>query len=736
MSLDDAWNLIKKVKKMVCGFLIFEIEDDRLKEHIEKLENKMDRLQEKHFSLSFIPGYGDIRRMIRSYLLCVLGSAMFLGVIAQWMKILVMTQRKFRWLLVPWYTFLHIPKSLVVGVFLYLGWAVLNYFSSMSPLRDEERNFEYAPTNECGSARPLVGKAYEECIEEVKPGDSEAIILGYTKNDSDKVCCIRTAPKGRRPTVSNPHIAACGGSGSGKSFSLARPAIFQAIQAGRSFIVTETSGELYQDTSEIARKHGYDVKILNYIPDSIGISDSCNYISQIVRGDSNKAITLATVILENTTENRGFWDDAQKNVLTSLLLMIDGSKSIPEEQKNLGTVLDYITEGPKSLCSRIQELPDKHPAKNCGLLFVNSPQKVQESAVYGLGVRLQIFMEPKVRNAVSYDEVSLSAPGERKCAYYVNISDTESTYQVLSALFFNFTFVELGNMARRQKGNPRLPVNVDVILDEFTNCGTLNDFDITVSTVRKYGIRIYIIFQDIGQVINRYKTTYSTILANCAVSIFMGGNDAINNPPYYSKLYGTATIIDASESRPVNIFFPNFPLIHRKMMYRTKPRPIYTEDEIVDLDSDYVIVKLERRGPLKIRKFDYRDHPLFEETVQCNIYDHVPAWQLKGREKANIQKSNMQIEVPLKKMFEKDVKAKMEQVITEEVTMSGIETMRRIMPLTDEFTSVPVEEKKDIKTAKKEDECITENNDEDEFMLSDARSSSLKQIKKTSIKDF
>lgn len=731
MNLIDASDQIKKIKKKVCELFAFEIEDDRLKERIEKLEIKMDQFQEKHFLLSFIPGFGDIRRMIRSYLLCVLSSATILGVIAQWMNVLVMVQRKFRILLVPWYTFLHIPKSLVVGAFLYIIWAVLKYFSSMSPLRDEERNFEYAPTNDCGSARPLVGKAYEECIEEVKPGDSKEIILGYAKNNSDKVCCIRTAPKGWRPTVSNPHVAACGGSGAGKSFSLARPAIFQAIQAGRSFIVTETSGELYQDTSEIARKHGYDVKILNYIPDSIGISDSCNYISQIVKGDSNKAITLATVILENTTENRGFWDDAQKNVLTALLLMIDGSKSIPEEEKNLGTVLDYIAEGPKNLCSRIQELPDKHPAKNCGLLFVNSPQKVQESAVYGLGVRLQIFMEPKVRNAVSYDEVSLSAPGERKCAYYVNISDTESTYQVLSALFFNFTFVELGNMARRQKGNPKLPVSVDVILDEFTNCGTLNDFDITISTVRKYGIRIFIIFQDIGQLINRYKTTYSTILSNCAVSIFMGGNDAINNPPYYSKLFGMATIVDASESRPVNVLFPNIPLIHKKMMYRTKPRPIYTESEIVDLDSDYVIIKLERRGPLKLRKFDYREHPLFEETVQCNIYDHVPAWQMKEREKTNIQKED-----PVKAVFEKVMKAKTEQVAMEEAPMSGIKNMRRIMPLTDESTYVPVEQKTEKKIVKKKEVSIAECNDEDEFMLLDARGNDLKQKKKTSIKDF
>ncbi len=615
------------LKWMYRKFILLEIQNEKIQKYFEKFELKMDDFREKYEPISNLPGYGDIRKMIRKLYLCFLASMFVLGSLFQLLVDIVQISGGYRMYMIPLQALKHPKEVFILGILFYILWGFLNFMQAKNLLIDEERGFEYAPTNEYGSTRPLTGEKYDACIEEVDVKDAKGMILGYGKKDPTKVCCIRETKPGCRPILSNPHVAICGGSGSGKSYSIARPAIFQAISDGRSYITTETSGELFQDTSEIARKNGYEVKLLNYIPDSIDYSDSCNYIKQIINGDPSNAITLATVILENTTENRGFWDDAQKNILTALLLLVDGSKDIDDSKKHLGTVLDYIVEGPVALSSRISALPPNHPAKKYGLLFVNAEGKVKESAVFGLGVRLAIFMEPKVRNAIKYDEVSLSDPGEKKCAYYVNISDGESSYQVLSALFFNFIFIKLGNVARRQKKNPRLPVVVDVIFDEFTNCGILNEFDKTVSTVRKYGINILPIFQDIGQMMNKYPKTYSSILANCALNIYLGGNDSIYTPKFYSSLFGTATVIDESETKPVNVFLPNQPRIHTKKTLKTKARQIYMEDEILGLDSDYLLIKLERQGPLKLKKFDYHDHPLSKEIEPCSIYDHIPEWK-------------------------------------------------------------------------------------------------------------
>lgn len=627
MHNEKIQSLFEPIRKFFCKVILLDIDNDNFKDKVSAIEEKMDMAQEKIYALTYLPAFGDFRKMIRNLWICLGISMLIIGTITEFLTSLISIESKFNIFKVPWSALCNLKEVLIFAFFLYLAWALYNYSLTRKPMIDEERGFEYAATNECGSMRPLIGDAYDKCIVEVDIKDAKSFILGYGKRDPQKVCCVRETKAGSRPILSNPHIAACGGSGAGKSYSLARPAIYNAITAGKSYIVTETSGELYQDTSEIARKHGYDVKLLNYIPDSIEFSDSCNYIIQIINGNSSKAATLATVILENTAETRGFWDDAQKNILTALLLLIDGSKDLPDDRKNLGTLMDYVSEGPEKLCARINALPPSHPAKRYGQLFVHSEGKVKESAVFGLGVRLQIFLEPKVRNAVRYNEVSLTAPGERKCAYYVNISDTESTYQVLSALFFNYLLIELGNLARKQRDKIKLPVPVDLILDEFTNIGILKDFEKTISTVRKYGISIFPIFQDIGQMQVNYPNTYSSILANCAMNMYMGGNDVVVSAEYYSKLFGVATVIDTSESKPINVLMPKVPKLYVRQQVRTKARPIYMEDEVLGLNSDYVIIKLERQGPLKLRKFSYKDHPLYQEEEKCSIYDHVPEWK-------------------------------------------------------------------------------------------------------------
>ena len=269
-----------------------------------------------------------------------------------------------------------------------------------------------------------------------------------------------------------------------------------------------------------------------------------------------------------------------------------------------------------------------------------------------------------------------------------------------------------------------MDVSVDVILDEFTNVGILTDFEKTISTVRKYGIRIFPIFQDIGQVMNNYPKTYTTILANCALSVYLGGNDVENTAKYYSKLYGTATVIDEAEQKPVNVFFPNLPRFHKKFTVRTKSRPIYTEDEILNLEPDCVIVKLERRGPLKLKKFDYRDHPLYKETEQCNIYEHIPDWQKQAMKVPYVEES-----VKEKKEIPKP------KDTTEKTPHKGIKKLE-IEQGNEQGTQSP--KKTIIASARKVKvlEAINEELEDEEFMLHDNRVVKDKQTTQKNLQQF
>lgn len=108
---------------------------------------------------------------------------------------------------------------------------------------------------------------------------------------------------------------------------------------------------------------------------------------------------------------------------------------------------------------------------------------------HGLGNRLSVFQNSWVDKITKYNEIDLEPPGKRPCAYFCIISDSDSSLEFLSSLFFSTLFVRLTNYARRHGENGRLPMKVNICLDEFCNIGKILDFKKLISTVRSRGIR-------------------------------------------------------------------------------------------------------------------------------------------------------------------------------------------------------------------------------------------------------
>jgi type IV secretion system protein VirD4 len=48
-----------------------------------------------------------------------------------------------------------------------------------------------------------------------------------------------------------------------------------------------------------------------------------------------------------------------------------------------------------------------------------------------------------VRDIISRSDIDLTAPGKRKCAYFVILSDQDATMAFLSSLFFSFLFIKI-----------------------------------------------------------------------------------------------------------------------------------------------------------------------------------------------------------------------------------------------------------------------------------------------------
>ena len=412
-----------------------------------------------------------------------------------------------------------IPGLKSIGILLLTGVGITAYvrFHDKFSSKDyDERGFTRSKYGTYGTASWMKDKELKEILEIKPPSQADGIILGE-KNGS--VVCL---PKDTRL---NRHIAVFGASGTRKSRGVIRPALFTILKRGESAVITDPKAELYNDTAELFRKNGYEVKVFNLVDPRHG--DSWNCMSDL-NGDTLLAQVLTNVIISNTSEGKGdhFWDNGEANLLKALVLYIDLDRSRSPETKNLAAAYQLLTQNSeRQLTALFEKLPLDHPARAPFNLFSQASDTVRSGIVLGLGTRLQVLQNEAVRDIISRSDIDLTAPGKRKCAYFVILSDQDATMAFLSSLFFSFLFIKL---VRYADSTPELrcKVPVNLIFDEFNNVGKLgsaadgSDFARTLSVIRSRAIYVMLAVQSLGQLQNRYPNNlWAEIVGNLDVQL-------------------------------------------------------------------------------------------------------------------------------------------------------------------------------------------------------------------------
>lgn len=491
----------------------------------------------------------------------------------------------------------------------------------------DERGFTFSKEGTYGTARWMSEREKKTEYNVTGITGTKGMILGadspvpWDGNYYGKVVSVKQDSK------LNPHMAIFGASGTGKTRSVVRPAVFQAINRRESCVLTDPKGELYNDTSQLFRENGYEVKVFNLV--SPLNSDGWNCMSDL-QGDSLLAAVLANVIIGNTSSGRGdhFWDNGEMNLLKALILYVDQNPIYKPEEKNLGTVYNMVTnKTAEELKVLFDVIPDEHPAKAPYNLFAQSDAKVQQGIVLGLGTRLGVIQDKLVKKLISNADIDLTAPGDHKCAYYVILSAQDSTMQFLSSLFFSLFFIKLTRFGDKQpKG--RLPVPVNVILDEFCNIGRIggaadgSDFAKVVSVVRSYRIKIMMIIQSLGQLQNRYPNNlWAELIGNCDTQISLGCTDDIT-AKYISDRTGIVSIdVESTAKQKKTIAIAQFIPQYRESIGAGK-RALLTVDEVLRFPNEELLVFTRGQNVLRLYKLDYTKYPMSKRMKDVDIYQY------------------------------------------------------------------------------------------------------------------
>ena len=484
----------------------------------------------------------------------------------------------------------------------------------------DERGFAVTKNGLYGTASWMSEKEMKKVLEVSTPEQAEGTILGESHG---KVICM---PKDTRL---NRHIAVFGASGTMKTRAVVRNALFQTIRRGESVVVTDTKGELYGDTAELYRKNGYDVKVFNLVSPTHG--DSWNCMSDL-QGDALMAHVLTNVIIGNTSSGKGdhFWDNGEANLLKALVLYVDQEKRRDAAEKHLPAVYQMLTRyNERQLTAMFEKLPMDHPARAPFNLFSQASDTVRSGIVLGLGTRLQVLQNQAVQQITSQSDIDLTAPGKRKCAYFIILSDQDASMAFLSSLFFSFLFIKLTRYADATPDG-RCAVPVNLIFDEFNNVGRIggapdgSDFTRALSTIRSRDIRVMLAVQSLGQLQNRYgNNLWAEIIGNCDIQLMLGCTDDVS-AEYFSARSGDISVeVDSTMTVRRTIAVAQIIPQYRQTQGQGKRR-LLTPDEVLRLLNDELLCIVRGCNILKLRKFDYTRHPMAREIRRVSIYDYEP----------------------------------------------------------------------------------------------------------------
>lgn len=161
---------------------------------------------------------------------------------------------------------------------------------------------------------------------------------------------------------------------------------------------------------------------------------------------------------------------------------------------------------------------------------------------------LKVFQDPLVRNATRYSDFKVRDLVDKPMSLYLVIPPSDkkrlkSLVRILLTLTVNQLTEKMDfEVGATKKNNQRLLF----LIDEFPSLGKMQIFADALSYMAGYGLKAYLIAQDVRQIIDAYGQ-YESILSNCHVHIAYAPNNQ-ETALLFSQMTGKRTIQQATVS--------------------------------------------------------------------------------------------------------------------------------------------------------------------------------------------
>ena len=353
------------------------------------------------------------------------------------------------------------------------------------------------------------------------------------------------------------HMVTIAGTGSGKSTGALIPNI--CLHEG-NILVIDPKGELAAIT---ARRRGHGGGGVRGMGDDVFVLDPFHIVpgfqtasynvfdemERVAQYDADRPVSYASkvaqALIPNTSKDP-YWDEAPRTFISGLLLHILQG---PKEHRNLVRLRTLIMEGDvetyrsvsKSGDSRgdafdaltvmMQNSPDgpyRHVIVGCA----NSLSKMSHNlrgSVMAMAMQDTSFLDlPEIRRISMKSDFLLEDLKTRQISVYLCLPLNAVTGMEGRWLRM-FVMLTVDMMMRVTKA-PNPPILLAI--DEFPSLGKLDGMELAAPTLRSYGVRLWVIGQDIEQFEKVYPDSWGGFIGGAEAVQFMG----ITHPPTVAYL--------------------------------------------------------------------------------------------------------------------------------------------------------------------------------------------------------
>jgi type IV secretion system protein VirD4 len=390
-----------------------------------------------------------------------------------------------------------------------------------------------------------------------------------------------------------PHYVYLGSTGSGKSVTAVIPfcSFIATAKNKRSVFITDPKGEIYNTTSSMFKKNGYNVLTIDFRHPEL--SNKFNILEPIIKeyekyieyekktkketdknkkleynnlsmsalAETNRLITsLSTMIMIEKVQGKDpFWNNSAKNLLEGLIgFFLEEYKSgnIRRDQITMTSIRKFQNSSMeeknlKNFKKYIEQKEYGSKSKDSLTSILSASDNTFKSITVVFGEKMALFDDINVANVTSSNSFDFDILGKEPTALYVIVPDEDKTYYTLVTIIVGLLYRELVKLANSRQ-EKKLKYQIDWILDEFANCPPLADIEAIVSVARSRGMRFHFFIQSFSQLDNVYgKEVSQIILDNCGL-VYLKTNTQ-ETAEAISKRLGKKTIESNSISQSMSL---------------------------------------------------------------------------------------------------------------------------------------------------------------------------------------